>query len=386
MSRIYDAIKRLEAERNAGKANGGNGHGATNGNGQANGNAEHANGNGNGHHVAGNGNGNGHQANGNGNGRHANGNGNGRHANGNGHGNGNGNGNGNGGKKSPFAWLFGAAKSGNGHHANGHGNGHANGNGHGNGHHGNGHGNGHHGNGNGNGNGHRRNGFAVGNGNVHRGVNFQLGPEVEEAYQRLGTNLLVAPGTDAARTPRLLGVTASRHGEGTTTTAAVFASILARRRNGRVCVVEANLRSPGFETVFHIRRNGGFAELILGTQTLAEVAQATEVPNLYAIGCGHTHLGPSALYDAPGVPGALEQLRQQFEYVVFDLPPVNVYSDASILGPRLDAALIVIEADRTRIPEVERTRRSLDRVGVRLVGTVLNRRRNFIPAFIEEML
>ncbi len=381
MSRIYDAIKRLEAERTGAKADGGNGHGAGNGNGHGRATSASAsgNGNGNGHHAPngnghgassngaanGHGNGNGHRAAGagNGNGHHANGNGhgNGHHGNGNGNGhNGNGNGNGNG-KKKPFSWLFGAAKPGNGHGANG--NGHANGKAGQNGH-----------------------GVAGANGGVQRGVNFHLGPEVEEAYQRLGTNLLVAPGTDAARTPRLLGVTASRHGEGTTTTAAVFASILARRRNGRVCVVEANLRSPGFETVFHIRRNGGFAELIAGTQTLAEVAQATEVPNLYAIGCGHTHLGPSALYDAPGVPAALEQLRQQFEYVVFDLPPVNVYSDASILGPRLDAALIVIEADRTRIPEVERTRRSLDRVGVRLVGTVLNRRRSFIPAFIEEML
>jgi capsular exopolysaccharide synthesis family protein len=384
MSKIYDAIKRLEAERNGGKAANGNGHHA-NGNGNGNGNGHHANGNGNGngngHHANGNGNGNGngHHANGNGNG-----NGNGHHANGNGNGNGNGhhaNGNGNG--------------NGNGHHANG------NGNGNGNGHHANGNGNGHNGNGRrgplawllGNGkNGHSTNGYGTNgngystNGGARRPLSFQLGPEVEEAYQRLGTNLLVSPGTDAARMPRLLGITASRHGEGTTTTAAVFSSILAGRRSGRVCVVESNLRSPGFETVFHIRRNGGFAELVEGTQTMAEVAQATEVPNLYAIGCGHTKLGPSALFDAPGLPAALEQLRQQFEYVVFDLPPVNVYSDASILGPRLDAAIIVIEADRTRIPEVERTRRNLDRVGVRLMGSVLNRRRSYIPAFIEEML
>ena len=83
---------------------------------------------------------------------------------------------------------------------------------------------------------------------------------------------------------------------------------------------------------------------------------------------------------------ALEELRKQFEFVIFDLPPANVYADTSILAPRLDAALIVIEADRTRVPEVERTRRSLERVGVKLVGSVLNRRRNYIPAFLEEML
>ncbi len=244
------------------------------------------------------------------------------------------------------------------------------------------------------GNGKRRNwrrffGKGSGHKNGHPQVtlNFDLGPEVEDAYQRLGTNLLTSGTAEVAGpAPRLLGVTASRHGEGTTTTAAVFASILVRRRGGRVAVVEANLRSPTFDAVFGIRRDGGFAELIQGKRPLGEVALPTEVPNLFAIGCGHSDLGPSALFDSPGLTAALEQLRAHFDFVIFDLPPANVYGDASILAPRLDAAVVVIEADRTRVPEVERARRSLERVGVKLVGSVLNRRRNYIPAFLEEML
>jgi Mrp family chromosome partitioning ATPase len=110
------------------------------------------------------------------------------------------------------------------------------------------------------------------------------------------------------------------------------------------------------------------------------------VPNLFAIGCGHTTLGLPALYDSAGVAAALEQLRAAFEFVIVDLAPANLYGDASIIGPRLDAAIIVIEADRTRIPDVERTRRALERVGVRLAGSVLNRRRSYIPAFLEELL
>lgn len=293
MSRIYDALKKLEAER-AGR-NGG----------------QHGNGGG-----GGNGGGSGRNGGGNGSGR------NGRNGKKNGQRNG-------------WRWLFGNGKT---------------------------------------------------NGHARVALGAPLGPEVEEAYQRLGTNLLVGPGGAGAAAPKLLGVTASRHGEGTSTTAAVFASILVRRRGGRVAVVEANFRSPSFDTVFGIQRNGGFAELIQGQKALSEVAQATEIPNLFAIGCGHTTLGPSALLDAPGVGATLEQLRNSFEFVIFDLPPVNVYADASILGPRLDAALVVIEADRTRIPEAERTRRTLDRVNVRLAGFVLNRRRSYIPAFIEEML
>src|SRR5206468_7468941 len=111
---------------------------------------------------------------------------------GSGHGNGNGNGNGRNGKRGRWRWLF---------PSNGHTNGHA-----------------------------------------RVGLSFDLGPEVEEAYQRLGTNLLVVPASETGSPPRLFGITASRHGEGTTTTAAIFASVLVRRRGGRVAVVEANFR------------------------------------------------------------------------------------------------------------------------------------------------
>jgi capsular exopolysaccharide synthesis family protein len=264
----------------------------------------------------------------------------------------------------------------------------------------NGHGtNGHNGHGNGNGNGHgnghgRRWGFnwqRFFRGGSRAGVgatrlSFDLGPEVEEAFQRLSTGLLVGPGVDLTNGPRVLGVTSSQHGEGTTTTAGVLGSILVRRRGGRVVVVEANYRSPSFDVAFGVVRNGGFAELVEGRKSLAEVAQVTSVPDLMAVTCGHSVLAPSALFDAPGMSTALEKLREEFAFVILDLPPVNVYSDTSIVGPRLDAAVLVIEADRTRLPDVERSRRTLDRVGAKVVGSVLNRRRDYIPPFLEELL
>jgi capsular exopolysaccharide synthesis family protein len=217
-------------------------------------------------------------------------------------------------------------------------------------------------------------------------VNFEVAPEVEEAYQRLGTSVLASAGQAPADQPKLLGVVASRHGEGTTTTAAVFASILVRRRGGRVAVVECNLRTPSFDTSFGIRPSPGFAEVIEGRATLADAAQPTKVHNLFAIAGGETTIGPATLFDSPGLPAALDALRQQFEFVLLDLPPVNVYGDALILGQHLDAAVIVIEADATRVSDVERARRTLERGGVRFLGSVLNRRRNYIPAFLEEML
>lgn len=217
-------------------------------------------------------------------------------------------------------------------------------------------------------------------------VNFEIAPEVEEAYQRLGTSVLAYPGQTQAEQPKLLGVVASRHGEGTTTTAAVFGSILVRRRVGRVAVVECNLRTPSFETAFGVRPAPGLTELVDGKTTLAEAAQPTSIPNLFAVSAGDVAGSPAALCDSPGLSAVLDQLRDRFDFVILDLPPVNVYGDALILGPRLDAAVLVIEADATRVSEVERARRTVERAGVRVVGSVLNRRRSYIPAFIEEML
>lgn len=217
-------------------------------------------------------------------------------------------------------------------------------------------------------------------------VNFDLAPEAEEAYHRLGTQLLLGSSGEAEGIPRLMGIVASRHREGTTTTAAVLASVLVRRRGGRVLAVEANFRSPAFETAFGIARNGGLAEVVRGGHTLADVVQPTAVPNLFTVGCGQVDRPVPALFDAPGLAAVLQQARTTYDFTIVDLPPVNLYGDALIFAPRLDATILVIEADATRIPEVERARRMLERAGVRLVGSVLNRRRTYIPAFLEEML
>src|SRR5262249_58420440 len=110
------------------------------------------------------------------------------------------------------------------------------------------------------------------------------------------------------------------------------------------------------------------------------------VHTVRATAAGQVPATPATVFASPSLPALFAQLREQFDFVIVDLPPVNVYGDALIVGPRLDAAIIVIEADATRVPDVERARRTLERTGVRFVGSVLNRQRRYIPAFLEEML
>ena len=220
------------------------------------------------------------------------------------------------------------------------------------------------------------------NGGLH--IDFDLAPDIEEAYQRLGTHLLL-PGREPTLLRDLM-VVASLHGEGATTTAALFASTLAKRKKLDVLLVEANFRTPALEQVFPIQRNGGFAELIEGRQGIETVVQSTPQPQLFVVTSGHYESSPSSILESSRFGEVMEKLHERFQFVVFDSAPVNVYTDALILGPRTDGTVFVVEADRTRIDEAQRAKRQLERAGTKMLGALLNRRKSYLPAFIEEMV
>ena len=74
------------------------------------------------------------------------------------------------------------------------------------------------------------------------------------------------------------------------------------------------------------------------------------------------------------------------DFVIIDLPPVNRYADAAILAPKVDGVILVVEADRTPVVDAESAKKSLDRVGARIFGVVLNRRRSYVPATLQALL
>jgi len=93
-----------------------------------------------------------------------------------------------------------------------------------------------------------------------------------------------------------------------------------------------------------------------------------------------------AVIDCEAVAGAVAQVMEQFDFVIIDLPPVNRYADAAILAPKVDGVILVVEADRTPVVDAESAKKSLDRVGARIFGVVLNRRRLYVPATLQALL
>ncbi len=203
---------------------------------------------------------------------------------------------------------------------------------------------------------------------------------IQEDYQRLRASVLSM--TVPAGLHTILLVSA-QHGEGTTTVALGLAMALAREPQTRVLLVEANLRSPSVKNLLPVPTSFGLSDFALGRAAPEAIVTRVDEWNLSVIPAGTQ---PATTVAVEAIETLLAFLQPQFDFVVIDGPPVNVYADAAVIGSKVDGVILVFQADRTPVTDAEAAKRQLDRVGARILGVVLNRQRSYIPAFLENLL
>ncbi len=205
-------------------------------------------------------------------------------------------------------------------------------------------------------------------------------PGAEEDYQKLRASLVSIAVPSGLHT---VLVTAPNHAEGATTVSVGLATALAKERESRVLLVEANLRTPCFRSLVPLTTDIGLADCAAGRVTAEALVARVEGLSFSVIGAGTP---PVDMVDLEIVDELLHRLRAQFDFIVIDGPPVNSYADASVLATKVDGVILVVEADRTPVADAETAKRQLSKVGARILGVVLNRRRSYIPAFLESLL
>ncbi|MFN2582904.1 MAG: polysaccharide biosynthesis tyrosine autokinase, partial [Candidatus Dormibacteria bacterium] len=193
-----------------------------------------------------------------------------------------------------------------------------------------------------------------------------------EAYRALRTNLsYVSP----AKPPRVIVVTSALSGDGKTTSASNLAVTLAQQ-NKRVLLIDAETRRGNMHSLFGIEATPGFFDLLYGQATPGECIRRVALE-----GTGHLDVLPSG-----GMPNAnaadllvasrlapfFERLRMQYDYVLIDTPPLNLFTDAALIGAHADATLLVARADRTERQALKFAVLQLQHVQANLAGAILN--------------
>lgn len=200
-----------------------------------------------------------------------------------------------------------------------------------------------------------------------QGMNFAA----TEAYNLLRTNLTLSFADEEGA--RMVGVTSTEHAEGKSMTGVNLAAALAKG-NYKTLLLECDLRLPVLSKMLDTKAKTGVSEYLAGIVSNPEdmIYPVEQCENLSVIFCGRTPPNPSELLGSKRMESLLQELGRSFEYIIVDLPPVGVVSDALVMAAKLSGMIVVVRDDVTQQPELADTIRQLQYTGTRILGFVYN--------------
>ncbi len=198
---------------------------------------------------------------------------------------------------------------------------------------------------------------------------------VSESYRRLRTNLKLS---DAAESLKVLLVTAGMAGDGKTSVAVNLATTFVAESK-KALLIDANFRRPSLHTMFPKTQPQqppesaelGLSSLLLGQVDCQQVVRPSGIEGLDIINAGPLPPNPAELLGNERMDQLIKDQRENYDYVIFDSPPVLLVSDAKILSKFTDGTILVFNAGATRRGVALRTIRELRQVNAAILGCVI---------------
>jgi capsular exopolysaccharide synthesis family protein len=191
-----------------------------------------------------------------------------------------------------------------------------------------------------------------------------------EAYRTLRTSLLYSL-VDLPR--QTVVVTSAGPREGKSTTCANLGVVLAQA-DKRTLILDCDLRRPTMHNMFNLRNFEGVVNVLAGERGLKEVSYEI-LPNLKVVTSGPIPPNPAEILSSERFAELLSGLREEFDFVLMDTPPVQLVSDPLALASQADGVLLVLDVRNTRKRVLKQTVRRLQAVGANVLGTVMNNAR-----------
>ncbi|HEY0248640.1 MAG TPA: polysaccharide biosynthesis tyrosine autokinase [Gryllotalpicola sp.] len=174
----------------------------------------------------------------------------------------------------------------------------------------------------------------------------------------------------AHRHGRSFVVTSSLPQEGKSTTTANLGLALAGT-SSNILVVDADLRRPKLAGYLGLEGAVGLTDVLLGRVDLADVVQRRGKTNLYVLPAGRVPPNPSELLGSKRMTKLIGMLEEQFDYVLYDAPPLLPVTDAAVLGKNTTGSLVVVAAGKTHKNQLKAAVTSIEQVGSHVGGIVM---------------
>jgi capsular exopolysaccharide synthesis family protein len=178
--------------------------------------------------------------------------------------------------------------------------------------------------------------------------------------------------------------TGTSSGNGSTSTAAGFAVSLAKTYQHKVLLVDVNLRTPGIHKIFNSPHAPGLVDVFnrqypsIDTKVLG---------NLYIITCNEEYVDEiNGFFGSNRFDDFLKKMREKFDYVILDGPPVIAYSESRLIGAKVDGVILILDCGTTRRRVAMKAKQEIKQAGGKLLGVVLNKREYCIPDWLYKRL
>jgi len=188
-----------------------------------------------------------------------------------------------------------------------------------------------------------------------------------EAFRSLRTNVKFL---DLGEGSMALTITSAGPGEGKSTTTANLAITFAES-GARVALVDADLRLPRIADYFGIEGGVGLTEVLIGRAAASETLQHWGRGALFILPAGTVPPNPAELLGSAAMTALLNDLKEAFDIIIIDSPPVGLVTDAAVLARQTQGAILVAAAGKTRANRLADAEETIEKVGAKVLGTVV---------------
>ena len=193
--------------------------------------------------------------------------------------------------------------------------------------------------------------------------------QAAESYRCLRTSLLL-PSPD--RPPQAFAITSCLPSEGKTLTAVNCAVVMAQQ-GAKVLLVDTDFRQPSVHAAFMLAQSPGLSEILsLGCKCDAAMVRSDLLPNLTVLPAGSPCPYPAEALASSKMTELLDDWRTRYDHIIFDTPPVSIFTDGVVVGARADAVLLVARCGTTTRHALHHAGDILQRSKLNVLGLVLN--------------
>lgn len=178
-----------------------------------------------------------------------------------------------------------------------------------------------------------------------------VGFQIKESYKKARTNIaysIVKKGC------KMVSVTSSAKSEGKTITAVNIAIALAQQVDTRVLIIDCDLRRPRIQSVLEIPVDKGITNYLNFECEVSDIVYTSKLDNLDAICCGTIPLNPSELLASDNMKELIKELSKQYDYIIFDTPPIGVVIDALPIIKQTDGVVVIVRDNVTDIRDYKK--------------------------------